>query len=236
MPDQKNPTSVAVIITTHNNQKHLQQCLCHLEKSIKDYWHHIYIVADQCSDTTEETGKNHCASIIKTPTRQQWAKATLIGERAAKKSQPDYILWLNDQTFLTSPIETLLNPEQITIGAIENEKGTLYKGPQIRKGHLNFELGELTQEPDSLDAHCVCIPKEIGEKIILTPFDNNRLAELDFGLSAKKAGITLKSTTTPVGWTPTKETPSSKIPPHELVLFTIKDAWAQLRHAVTHKK
>jgi len=193
---------IAFLITCHNRADLLERCLSNLQQFHKG---HLFLVADNCQDDSVQRCQRvwkQPLTILQTPSDAFWAKSMALGETAAKKHQPDFIFWINEDTMLTHPIP--IHPDHITAGAISNEQGNPYRGGVTRQKNrpLNFQLCPFPNDPDTFHGNCVAIPKQFYNELAIHPYQH-AFADFDYGLRAKERCFPIQ-TTPPIGWTPTR--------------------------------
>lgn len=194
---------VVTIITAHNRTHHLRRTLLALQE-YGPTQNQVILVADQSPPSLIHTAYEILGprlTLIQTETSLYWAKSIALGELRAKTTSPDYILWLNEDSFLQTPIPHLFIPGQITVGTFHDETGKPFRGGL--KQHpckLHYSLLPPNSECDTFNGNCVAIPRAIYQQLSITEYQH-AFADIDYGLSAKRLGIPIRSSN-PVGFTP----------------------------------
>ncbi|THF69861.1 glycosyltransferase family 2 protein [Deinococcus sp. Arct2-2] len=122
----------------------------------------------------------------------------------AKRSQPEFYLWLNDDTLLdSSAIRNLLDTsaffadQAIIVGSTRDpETGALTYGGVVRKSRwkpVRFHIvspGSTPIRADTMNGNCVLVPRGVEQKLgILSPAYTHSMGDFDYGLRAKKLNI-----------------------------------------------
>jgi GT2 family glycosyltransferase len=119
--------------------------------------------------------------------------------KEAAKTNPDYYLWLNDDTFL---FENCLNiflassfekeDQAIIVGTTISETTNLITyGGRNGNGRL-FEPNNSMQECNHFNGNVVLIPKSVFEKVgILDPVFHHAIGDFDYGLRALQKSVQL---------------------------------------------
>ncbi len=205
--------SIAAILTCHNRKKETLTCLKDLmnQDGISDVDLDIYLVDDGSTDGTAVAVKKNfpVVNILKGDGTLYWNGGMRYAFSVAKKSDYDYYLWLNDDTFLCSDaIKLLLETSNsikhkkgrdiIVTGTIKDlDTGKVNYGGRNKKSKLqplNFIQLESKNEPqlcDTFNGNVVLIPRVITQNIgnISLEYSKQHGGDFDYGLRAKYAGF-----------------------------------------------
>jgi GT2 family glycosyltransferase len=147
-----------------------------------------------------------------------WAAAMALAEREARRQDPDFLLWLNDDATLspgalTTLIETAESSGKsgcIVVGALRDpSSGELsYSGVRRSGIHpMRFSLVPPEDRPiqvDTLNGNVVLISREAVERV--GPIDSefaHATADYDYGLRAASAGVPVLLAPGTIGSCPT---------------------------------
>lgn len=192
---------LAVLITCHNRKEKTINCLKLLfdQKIGKDFQIHIFLVDDGSTDGTTEAVNLQFpkVNIIKGDGNLFWNRGMNLAWKEAAKTNPDYYLWLNDDTFLfENCLDSLLESSNekknkaIIVGTTISENTKLISyGGRNENGRL-IEPNKNLQECHHFNGNVVLVPKSVFEKVgILDPIFHHAMGDFDYGMRAKKKGI-----------------------------------------------
>lgn len=135
----------------------------------------------------------------------------------ARARDPDFYLWLNDDTFLfPEALTTLFETSRvarhaageavIVVGAVRDpDTGEFTYGARRRAGLSPMRLGPVRPGDralwaDTFDGNCVLIPREVVRRVGgLDPRFKHAMGDTDYGLRTRRAGGHIRSTATFVG-------------------------------------
>ncbi len=136
-----------------------------------------------------------------------WAKSMALAEQSAAATDPDYYLWLNDDTLLDpGALATLLrvsadHPQAIVFTLTRDpETGEFTYGGRNQLGDHPIRHGELhaTTEAnvhhgfDTFEGNCVLIPRAVHDAVGLIDDEfPHAYADTDYALRARAAGFPL---------------------------------------------
>jgi GT2 family glycosyltransferase len=208
MNDQRSPrSSVAVLMTCHNRRDLTLRCLGSLAvQEAVDADLTVYLVDDASGDdTTLAVQAEFPAVRVLAGTGQLfWSGGMRLAQQAALPSDPDYLLWLNDDVCLgVDAVASLLathrslcsrgTPDAIVVGAMKDpDTGvTTYSGvvrrDRIRR--MRFTIVEPTHEPapcETMNGNLVLVPRSVYRRVGL--FDSSfahAMNDFDYGLRAR---------------------------------------------------
>ncbi len=203
--------SIAAILTCHNRKKKTLTCLADLmnQDEISKVDLHVYLVDDGSTDGTSDAVKQKFpqVNILQGDGTLYWNGGMRFAFSIAKKSDYDYYLWLNDDTYLYSnALKSLLETsrsinrkkggEVIVTGTINDiDTGKVNYGGRNKKSKLQplkFIQVESNNEPqpcDTFNGNVVLIPRIITQKIgnISPEYSKQHGGDFDYGLRAKYA-------------------------------------------------
>lgn len=236
-PGSRRPR-VAVLIASHNRREKTLRCLSALtEQNLALVELRVFLVDDCSTDGTGEAVLERFpeVEVIQTRRPSYWARSMAIAEDSATSSDPDFLLWLNDDTVLfpTAVNELMrsshLYPEAIVVGAIADDDGLRASyGGMIRLGRhpLRFRLASpcgALLAVDAFNGNCVLIPRAVFRRVgRIDGTYAHAYADLDYSARAGALGVSILLTPGFVGrcrrdnplWTP----------------IDIRDYWRWLRH------
>ena len=170
----------------------------------------VYLVDDGSTDGTSAAvfAAYPQVNIISGDGSLYWGGGMRLAFETAMKDDPDYYLWLNDDTILyPEAVKTLLEtshrltaenqkPAVVAISTCDPETGEFTYGGMIRKRWwrpLNLDRLMPKNEPQpclTICGNCVLIPRAVVEKIgNLDPAFVHYAGDWDYGLRAKKEGF-----------------------------------------------
>ena len=136
-----------------------------------------------------------------------WARSMALAERAAVATDPDYYLWLNDDTLLDpGALATLLavsaeHPQAIIFTLTRDPEsgeptygGKMQLGAHpIRHGDLGLtSAADLEQGFDTFEGNCVLIPRVVHQAVgLIDDAFPHAYADTDYALRARDAGFPL---------------------------------------------
>ena len=198
--------NIAVILTCFNRKEKTLNCLSSLFKVISSC--DVYLTDDGSKDGTSEAVKKQYPNvqIIKGKGDLFWSRGMYTAWKKALEKKYDFYLWLNDDIevypyFLEELLKCyqLSNTNCIVSGIIEDEKREkiLYGGSDSDK-KIIIPNGE-PQDITFMNGNVVLVPQNVVDSIgIIDPIYHHDLGDVDYGLTARKAGIKVVSTTRPI--------------------------------------
>jgi len=196
---------LAILLTCHNRREKTLICLrslynCYLPDN---YIFDVFLVDDGSTDGTSEAVKETYPSVnvISGSGNLYWNRGMFLAwETAAKASEYDFYLWLNDDTFLfNTAIQQLIRcsqqtkNKQIIVGATQSalDNAITYSG--FLKQKKIVEPSGTLQHCDYFNGNIVLIPSKVYN--LLGNLDNHfqhALGDFDYGLRAAKKNILSK--------------------------------------------
>ncbi len=203
-------TIVAVIMACHNRRDTTLRCLSALSAATdcadSSTRFDLFVTDDGSTDGTAHAilSLYPDATIIRGDGTLYWAAAMALAERRAWHEQPDFLLWLNDDTALApDAVRTLLtqardHPGSIIVGAVVSPRtGTVTYGGRRREGShpQRFSLigaCDRVQAADAFNGNVVLIPADVRARV--GPIDDlfpHAYADDDYSLRARGLGVNI---------------------------------------------
>lgn len=195
-------------MTVHNRKEKTLNCLQNLFNQIipSNITIKVFLTNDGCTDGTAEAISNLYSPkqvcLIPGNGNLFWNRGMLIAWEKASKENPNYYLWLNDDTILKKDaISTLiitsnkLNDNSIIIGSTTADKNSnilTYGGRGEGRKYPLVSPNETTiKKCKTFNGNIVLIPKMIYEKVGMNDsFFHHSFGDFEYGLRASKMGIT----------------------------------------------
>ncbi|MDO9466387.1 MAG: glycosyltransferase family 2 protein [Thiobacillus sp.] len=136
-----------------------------------------------------------------------WNRGMLRAWQRALPLEPDYVLWLNDDTLLyPQALTSLLETEAriraetgqpgIVVGSTDNDAGELSYGGSVPASPLNrlkmrkVVPGDAPRPAVTMNGNCVLVPRAVSDRIgLLDSIYRHAMGDNDYGFRAHKAGI-----------------------------------------------
>ena len=153
----------------------------------------LVVVDDQCTDGTAQRVREVWPGgidIVQTERALFWARSLAVGELVAKRFSPSHIVWLNEDTRISSPLAAMLHPTAIQAATILSVDGIPIKGPLKRISPCKFRLAMIGETPDTFNGHLVSIPKCVFERMKIEVY-SHAFADIHYGLEAVRNGLSL---------------------------------------------
>lgn len=200
---------ITVIFTCFNRKEKTMQCIKSLSEGNPNLSFEYVITDDNSTDGTYEALKQLksekilSGKILRGDGSLFWAGGMRKGISYAKKhTDSDYYLLVNDDVdFLPRAIEKMVHEKEsgayeenaVLAGAMCDADGNFsYGGIRYRKGihYVQVKPQDADLRCDSFNMNCLLVPKQVFFEI--PNFDRHyihSLADFDYGLSMKKAGV-----------------------------------------------
>ena len=200
---------ISVLLTVYNRKETTLECLRQFNKIKNEgYFFYIYLVDDGSTDGTSEAVSNKYPNvhIIKGTGNLYWCRGMVEAWKQASKSNPDYYLWLNDDTMLfENAVQEMLSAyskvgkQSIIAGAIVSTDGKSVSYGGKVKEKLIAPNGKV-QELEKINGNCVLVPREVYETIgMLDPVFHHAYGDWEYGIRLRKKGGKLYLTPSFVG-------------------------------------
>lgn len=136
-----------------------------------------------------------------------WNRGMLRAWQRALRIEPDYVLWLNDDTLLyPHALAALLETDArlraetgqpgIVVGSTDNDAGELSYGGSVPASAFNrlkmrkVVPGDAPRPAVTMNGNCVLVPRAVYERIgLLDEVFRHAMGDNDYGFRAHKAGI-----------------------------------------------
>ena len=232
------PVQVAVLMACHNRRVGTLKCLAALSKQQDANAELLlYLTDDGSTDGTAtavaETWPG--AHILHGDGSLYWAASMALAERAAWWSEPDYLLWLNDDSALAEGgLARLLHqakrtPDTVLVGCVADPitREPTYGGRMRVDGHpqrlRRLPIARHAQFADTFNGNVVLIPASVRARV--GPIDGlfpHAYADDDYGLRARALGVQIVQVPGVTAW--------GEINPNGLNLSGgILERWRQLQ-------
>ena len=194
--------SVGILMACHGAASQTEKAVLALWEYLPKGWapdSHRYIVEDRCP---EESGKSAMRAwpgektLIETEKEHFWARSMALAEEAAmarvEKTEGnwgthDYLLWMNQDTTPTAPLDKLFERERI-IAATCLIDGIPSKGALVEDGaRCRFRIAKENETPTTFNGNLVAIPQKIYKALRVRKYSHG-FADWAYGLEARRKG------------------------------------------------
>lgn len=202
---------LAVLIATYNRVEKTIFCIEELYKAIPcdNIILKIFLTDSNSPDNTIKIIKEKFLEIdcFNAGDNVYWNQGMICSWERAKKINPDYYLWLNDDTYLfKNSLKILfldlnkLGSNSILVGVTEFKGEITYGG---RKSFINENLLEPKGYPQKvkyMEGNCVLISRQVYESLgVLNKYYQHSLGDVDYGLRAIRNGINVYISSETIG-------------------------------------
>lgn len=198
--------SIAIIMTVHNRKAKTLECLERIEslKIPENYTIKIHLTDDGCTDGTPEAIRELFPSvnIIEGDGTLFWNRGMYKAWTEAAKSNHDFYLWLNDDTFLYNDTivrlietSTSFDDKAIILGTTCDTatKSVITYGGKTPDGQYAHN-NEKPSECIYMNGNIVLIPRFVFSTVGYNdPYYSHAMGDYDYGLMAVKKGIKIYS-------------------------------------------
>lgn len=196
--------SIAILLTVHNRREKTLKCLERLfSVDIRDTIMRVVLCDDNSTDGTGDAVKEFFPEVmlIEGDGNLFWNRGMRRAWEYASKINPDYYLWLNDDTeLMNDSIFRLLScsehfdDKSIIVGSTceSSQIRTLTYGGRLKTHNNPFVLPdkEKPTKCDTFNGNVVLIPRFVYEKIGYNDkFYRHSFGDFDYGISAGIKGI-----------------------------------------------
>lgn len=207
-PEPRQQPRVAAVMASYNRRETTLRCLRALISSSTEAAIEVFLLDDASTDGTAAAvdGLGLWAHVTKGTGTLFWAGGMCLAEREAMRHDPDYLLWLNDDTLMDpGSLEIMLDlsrthgDSSIIVGATRDpETGGLTYGGRRRTASWHpqrFRRLPISTEPqiaDSMNGNLVLIPRSV--RLAVGPIDGlfpHAYADDDYGLRATERGVSV---------------------------------------------
>lgn len=201
---------IAVLMTTFNRITNTLACLENLFKCClpKGYSINVFIADSNSPDNTRIIVKQKFPNveIFNVGDNIFWNQGMIKAWKRSIKINPDFFLWLNDDTVLNkNSIKDILNDysikkNSIIVGITEDEEGLTYGGRIDFNGNILKPNGS-PQKIKIMNGNFVLVQNKVFQILGYLDFRfSHSLGDIDYGLRALKNGIYIYCTSKIVGY------------------------------------
>lgn len=206
------PTHVTFILTSYNRRESTLTCLARLEASARELGLLFsgVLVDDGSSDGTGPAVKDRFPWVQVEYGDGQlfWNRGMHRAQEIASRGPTDFILWINDDTFLSENALSLLlrthealrlrlNSPVIVVGAtVDPRTGKLSYSGQVSAGRLKpFTFRKVWSATDpieceTMNGNAVLLPIEVVRAVgNLDPVYEHAMGDMDYALRARRLGF-----------------------------------------------
>ncbi|MFB2839741.1 glycosyltransferase family 2 protein [Floridanema evergladense] len=209
------PTNIAVLLTCYNRREKTLQCLQALYKQSLPTAIELkpYLVDDASTDGTAEAVQQKYPDVhlICGTGSLFWNGGMRLAFASAKVEDPDYYLWLNDDTVLyPQALKTLLDvsaqlanqgqSKAIVVGSTLDPETNIpsygglmqtYWWHPLKFHHIHPDPNQ-PRRCDTLHGNCVLVPRAVAALVgNLSPEYTHDLGDYDYGLRARRKGCSV---------------------------------------------
>jgi GT2 family glycosyltransferase len=203
--------SIAVLITCHNRKSKTLKCLENLstQELPSDYRLEIYLVDDGSTDGTGDAVRANFpdVNVIRADGSLFWSGGMHLAWQHAAKADPEFYLWMNDDTYLLPKcLHTLLQTWKqyaaagqerciVVASCYDPETGKhSYGGEMTRGGHPGRPIAVLPdpQSPkvcETFNGNCVLVPRATFRVLGILRRFRHSISDTDYGLYATRHGF-----------------------------------------------
>lgn len=214
---------IAVIITSFNRRELTVKCLDALLNGAAPNHHlEVYLMDDASTDGTAQAVITQFpqVNVIKGDGDLYWNRGMRKAWQVALSSEPDFYLWLNDDTALRKgaidemvELHETLGPKTIICGRIRSsgDDTASYGGLLVERSHIRIgpvqvwtsirttPAGEQDLYCDTMNGNCVLIPASATTDVgLISEHYWHSEGDTDYGYRATRAGYRIAQLKTPV--------------------------------------
>lgn len=195
-------STIAVLLTVHNRKEKTLNCLGHLYSNNRNKCNvKVFLTDDGCTDGTAEAVrmKYPDVNIIVGDGTLFWNRGMLVAWKEASKINPDYYLWLNDDTMLFEDALRKLvdcaiakDNQSIIVGSTKDSTGNLSYGGHTKKRPYPciMPIADKEVECDTFNGNIVLIPNCVCKILGCNdPYFHHSFGDFEYGLRATNNGI-----------------------------------------------
>ena len=180
----------------------LKSCYEQIESMKPDgrYVFSIYMTDDASTDGTSEavSGQYPDVHIIRGNGSLYWNRGMCAAWNEAAKEDPDFYIWLNDDTVLRPGAfcvllenSAYLKHKAIVAGTAVDSNGRYSYGGRTTYGKIIPPDPVIPVVCDVFNGNLVLVPRAVYEVLgTMDPFYSHSFGDLDYGVRASKAGVT----------------------------------------------
>jgi GT2 family glycosyltransferase len=218
----ENPVNIAVLMACYNRKELTRRCLTHLFEARADVNLDVFLVDDGSTDGTAEMVRTTwpTVKIVAGTGSLFWSGGMNLAWSTALSAKPDYdaFLWLNDDAALYGTgLDGMLSdlaavrrsPDDpvIIVGAMQDQTRSrvTYGAQEIasKRKPLRMSVAAPSGAPapcDTFSGNAVLITRAVVDRVgLLSPDFHHTFSDLDYGLRARKAGVSVFGSSDYVG-------------------------------------
>jgi glycosyltransferase involved in cell wall biosynthesis len=201
---------VAILMTAHNRRETTLACLESLfDQQVGQTTFEVFLVDDASTDGTSDAITDHYPQVrlIEGSGELFWSGAMALAQQTATATDPDFLLWLNDDVRLApGSLGQLLtthgdlveqgHPASIVVGAMADSTTgeTTYSGvgrdDRLRRNRFTtIKPSEVPQRCETMHGNLVLVPRAVYQRV--GGFDTgfrHAMNDFDYGLRATEQG------------------------------------------------
>lgn len=202
-------TRVVAVLVAHNRRASTLAALRHLLGQDSRIVLEVTLVDAGSTDGTADAVVEQFPDVhvLRRGAELFWNGGMRLGMAAARATDPDFVLWLNDDTDLDATalqrLMAVYDSTQaargacIVVGAVSDpDTGTTTYGGVVRPSRLrpmHFALvpaSDAVAEADTMNGNCVLLSRDVIDRVgLLDPTFTHGMGDYDYGLRARRAGI-----------------------------------------------
>lgn len=206
-------TTVAVVMTAHNRRDITIAAVESVLAQVLDEGEvAVFLTDDGSTDGTGPAVSSLGVTVVNGDGQLFWAGGMAMAERAAWRTRPDYLLWLNDDTLLDDDaLHRMVSVEGahpgVVVGATRDPlTGQLTYGGRRRESSWHPQrfsqvgISEHVQPVDTFNGNVVLVPAAVREAV--GPIDDgfpHAYADDDYGLRVVERGFRISQAPGTVG-------------------------------------
>lgn len=192
---------IGILLTVHNRLLTTLACLNRIKDVPKPPGcsTKVYVTVDGCTDGTGEAIRSNFPEVVQIIGDGSlfWNRGMISAWNRAAQDDCDFYLWLNDDTLIYDDTIISLfemskrkNHESIIVGACEHNGKFTYGGKKEGNIFAQPEKGKDIQV-QTFNGNIVWVPKSVFLLLgTMDPYYRHRWGDVEYGLRAKRYGIT----------------------------------------------
>lgn len=180
----------------------LDACFREIEAVKADgrYSFKVYLTEDNCTDGTAEAVRENYPDVVLIHGNGSlyWNRGMIEAWKAAASENPEFYLWLNDDTIIRNGAfsvllesSTYLKHKAIIAGSAVDSEGSMSYGGRNRHGKLIRPDNEIPVACRAFNGNLVLVPEYVYKILgTMDPCYSHSFGDYDYGVRAEKAGIT----------------------------------------------
>ena len=196
---------VAVLLTVFNRREKTLACLDEVFrqadalKALEQYSFKVWMTDDGCTDGTPEAVRQRYPHVnILQGGNLYWNRGMRLAWDAASAEDPDFYLWIHDDTMLRDgalavllETSTFLRHKAIVVGTAAGAEGALSYGGRAKSDKIVEPDPDIPVSCWTFNGNLVLVPRAVWKVLgNLDPGYSHSYGDFDYGVRAVKAGIT----------------------------------------------